>query len=109
MATFLSVVSSSEMTLVAVAVLSAVLIIGVLAALKGGGNFFGKFRVGGVSGEVKSSTPPAVDLKNASAGRNIQISEHTGKRVTGDSVTAGNDLVITTRLPNDRSPKGRPR
>ena len=104
MVTSFVILSSSEVTLFVVVVLCLLLMIGVLAGFKSHGNFFGKFRVGGVSGEVKSSTPPGIDVKNSSA-QHIQITERTGSRVAAEGLKAGKKIVITTELPNDHSPK----
>lgn len=96
--------SSPETTAIVVGAICVVLIIGVVAA-KGRGSFFGKFRVAGVTGEVRSSTPPGIDLKNSSAGRHITVEERTGKRVAGEGLSAGQDLTVSTTLPSDQDPK----
>jgi hypothetical protein len=84
-----------------VVVLAAVVIFGLKR-----GNVFGKFKLpGGIEGTLDASMPPAVTMKDASAGGNIKLLDKTQRGVRGESLTAKGDITAESSSPQDKSPK----
>jgi hypothetical protein len=69
------------------------------------GNVVGKFKVPGIEGTLDASTPPAVTMKDASAGGSIKLLDKTERGVRGESLTAKGDIVAESGRPQDQSPK----